>query len=72
VRTVTFVSLTGGAAMLLLMVWLLPIMGARGVALARLACGASTLLLYIPVISILHRRFTTPVSTTSAGLVCEG
>jgi O-antigen/teichoic acid export membrane protein len=72
VRTVTFVSLTGGAAMLLLMVWLLPITGARGAALARLACGASTLLLYIPVISILHRRFTTPVSTTSAGLVCEG
>jgi O-antigen/teichoic acid export membrane protein len=72
VRTVTFVSLAGGAAMLLLMVWLLPITGARGAALARLACGASTLLLYIPVISILHRRFTTPVSTTSAGLVCEG
>lgn len=72
VRTVTFVSLAGGAAMLLLIVWLLPIMGARGAALARLACGASTLLLYIPVISILHRRFTTPVSTTSAGLVCEG
>ncbi len=72
VRTVTWVSLAGGAAMLLLMIWLLPIMGARGAALARLACGVATLLLYIPVIRILHGRLTTPVGTTSAGVVWEG
>jgi O-antigen/teichoic acid export membrane protein len=72
VRTVTFVSLAGGAAMLLLMVWLLPIMGARGAALARLACGAATVLLYIPVIRILRGRLITPVGTTSAGVVWEG
>jgi uncharacterized membrane protein (UPF0136 family) len=58
--------------MLLLMVWLLPIMGARGAALARLACGAATVLLYIPVIRILRGRLITPVGTTSAGVVWEG
>jgi O-antigen/teichoic acid export membrane protein len=72
VRTVTWFSLAGGVAMLLLMVWLLPIMGARGAAMARLACGAATLLLYVPVIRILHGRFTTPVTMPDAGAVCEG
>jgi O-antigen/teichoic acid export membrane protein len=72
VRTVTFVSLGGGAAMLLLMVWLLPMMGARGAALARLACGAATLLLYIPVFRILHGRLTAPVGVTEAGAIWEG
>jgi O-antigen/teichoic acid export membrane protein len=72
VRTVTWVSLTGGAAMLLLMIWLLPIMGVRGAAMARLACGAATLLLYVPVIRMLHVRLSAPVNVTNAGTACEG
>jgi len=72
VRTVTWVSMIGGASMLLMMVWLLPIMGARGAATARLACGAATLFLYIPVIRILHVRLTTPVNVTKNDAVCEG
>ena len=49
VKTVTWLNLTGGAIMMLLMVWLLPHSGVRGIAIARLFYGPVTLLLYLPL-----------------------
>lgn len=57
VRTVTLLNLAGGAMMLLSMAWLLPQMGTRGVALARLEYGFITLGMYIPMAqALLHLR----------------
>jgi O-antigen/teichoic acid export membrane protein len=50
VRSVAWLSLAGGAAMLLTMVWLLPLSGTRGLALARLSYGSFALLVYLPLI----------------------
>jgi O-antigen/teichoic acid export membrane protein len=49
VKTVTTLNLGGGAIMMLLMAWLLPYYGVRGVAIARLFYGPITLLLYLPL-----------------------
>jgi O-antigen/teichoic acid export membrane protein len=49
VKTVTWLNLGGGAIMMLLMGWLLPYYGVRGVAIARLFYGPITLLLYLPL-----------------------
>jgi O-antigen/teichoic acid export membrane protein len=50
VRTVTYLNLVGGAVMLLGMAFLLPRFGVRGMAMARLAYGAITLLMYYPLV----------------------
>ncbi|MCU1313379.1 MAG: Membrane protein involved in the export of O-antigen and teichoic acid [Acidobacteriaceae bacterium] len=54
VKTVTWLSLGGGALMMLLMAWLLPHYGIRGVAVARLFYGPITLLLYLPLALLLR------------------
>ena len=54
VRTVTWFNLSGGAAMLLLIAWLLPRYGVWGIAMARLGYGPIALLLYIPLALLLR------------------
>ena len=54
VRVVTLLNLAGGATMLLLMVWLLPRQGIRGVATARLCYGLIALAMYYPLIRALR------------------
>ena len=53
VRTVTWFCVAGGTAMLLMMWWLLPIEGMRGLAIARLCYGFFSLLLYLPLTRVL-------------------
>jgi exopolysaccharide biosynthesis WecB/TagA/CpsF family protein len=54
VRTVTWLNLSGGAVMIILILWLLPHYGVWGVAAARLSYGPITLLLYIPLALLLR------------------
>jgi O-antigen/teichoic acid export membrane protein len=61
VRSVAWLSLAGGAAMLLTMAWLLPLSGVRGLAIARLCYGSFALLIYVP----LFRRLSSgPMTAT--------
>jgi O-antigen/teichoic acid export membrane protein len=54
VKTVTWLNVGGGAIMMLLMAWLLPHHGVRGVAIARLFYAPITLLLYVPLAVLLR------------------
>jgi O-antigen/teichoic acid export membrane protein len=56
VRTVTLLNLTGGAVMLLMMLYLTPRLGVRGIAIARLSYSLIPLLLYIPLLLHLNRK----------------
>jgi O-antigen/teichoic acid export membrane protein len=49
-RSVAWLSLAGGATMILTMVWLLPHSGVRGLAIARLCYGSCALLVYAPLL----------------------
>jgi O-antigen/teichoic acid export membrane protein len=71
VRSVTWLNLLGGAAMLALMAWLLPRTGVRGVAIARLVYGLITLLMYFPLVRILFRASKTSLPATGLHPVCE-
>ena len=53
VRTVTWLSVAGGIVMLMMMWWLLPIGGVRGLAIARLCYGSFSLFLYFPLVRVL-------------------
>lgn len=70
VRVVTWLNLAGGAAMLLLMAWLLPRFGARGLAMARLSYGALALLLYLPLALQLKRKNAENIPAISR-VICE-
>ena len=70
VRVVTLLNLAGGAAMLLLMVYLAPHFGAYGLAIARLSYGTITLFLYVPLIRELRGGHTV-ISIVPANSVCE-
>lgn len=70
VRVVTLLNLAGGAAMVLLMVYLAPRFGAYGLAIARLSYGAITLFLYLPLIREL-RGGRAALSVRAANAVCE-
>lgn len=63
-RTVTFLNLAAGAAMLATMAWLIPTHGIGGIVLARFVYGAIGLLLYLPLVLFLYpdfaRRFRSP------------
>lgn len=69
VRVITWINLGSGGIMLLLIMWLLPRYGVYGVAIARLCYSPITLLLYIPLLSLLYfgsgtgMRIATTVST---------
>ena len=54
----------GSAAMLLMMWWLLPFLGMRGLAIARLCYGSFSLLLYLHLARtlVVDRRDVAPVS----------
>jgi O-antigen/teichoic acid export membrane protein len=71
VRVVTWLNLLGGTAMLMLMAWLLPRTGVRGVAIARLVYGLTTLLLYLPLVRILTSASRVSLPATGSYPVCE-
>jgi O-antigen/teichoic acid export membrane protein len=54
VRIVTLLNLVGGATMLVMMIWLLPRQGIRGVATARVCYGVITFLMYYPLLRALR------------------
>lgn len=56
VRVVTWFNLIGGAAMLLLMIYLAPRLGVQGIAIARLGYAIVPLFLYIPLLRHLFRK----------------
>jgi len=64
VRSVAWLSISAGIAMLLMMAWLLPRSGVQGLATARLFYGLFSLLLYVPLLrSLASRRSSTPVAS---------
>jgi len=64
VRSVAWLSISAGIAMLLMMVWLLPRSGVQGLAAARLFYGLFSLLLYVPLLrSLASRRSSTPAAS---------
>ena len=71
VRIVTWINLSAGATMLLLMIWLLPSFGAQGLALARLCYGFMTLLIYFPLARQLSKAHLERVSMPAGTPVCE-
>jgi O-antigen/teichoic acid export membrane protein len=71
VRLVTVLNLAGGIAMLLAAPLLLSRFGIRGMAMARLLYGPCTLLVYIPLATMLLRNASTPARTIDAGAICE-
>jgi O-antigen/teichoic acid export membrane protein len=70
-RLVTALNLVGGFTMLLLMVWLLPLWGVHGIALARLSYGAIALLMYGPLARALGGARAISLSPPDMGPVCE-
>jgi O-antigen/teichoic acid export membrane protein len=70
VRVVTFSSLAGGVAMLLLAPWLLSRYGAAGIAVARLGAAPFALLVYVPLAALLFRGPVIRPSRTPA-VICE-
>jgi O-antigen/teichoic acid export membrane protein len=71
VRVVTWLNLTAGTTMLLLMIWLLPRFGAYGLALARLSYGSITLLLYLPLAFQLSKTPAAYMPMPAGKPVCE-
>jgi O-antigen/teichoic acid export membrane protein len=71
VQIVTWIHLAGGAAMLLLMVCLLPRFGAYGLAIARLCYGSITLLLYLPLAHQLGKAPQRRDLTSATAPACE-
>lgn len=71
VRVLTWINLTAGAAMLLLMAWILPRHGTYGLALARLCYGSITMLLYLPLAHELRKATANPISFPAGKPVCE-
>jgi O-antigen/teichoic acid export membrane protein len=64
VRSVAWLSIGAGIAMLLMMVWFLPRSGVQGLATARLFYGLFSLLLYVPLLrSLASRRSSTPAAS---------
>ena len=66
VRTVTWLNLAGGAVMLLMMLYLTPILGILGIAIARLSYALFPLFLYIPLLRCLNRK---PALTRTVSLL---
>ena len=71
VRAVTWLNLAGGAAMLLMMARLLPRTGIEGVAIARICYGLVTLMMYIPLLRLLHRTGKSSLPLSGIDPVCE-
>jgi O-antigen/teichoic acid export membrane protein len=71
VRTVTCISLAGGAAMLSLMPWLLHRDGIHGLVTARLCYGSFSLLLYLPLLRSVRPAGTAAPTSGPAAMLCE-
>jgi exopolysaccharide biosynthesis WecB/TagA/CpsF family protein len=63
VRTVTFISIAGGCAMLLPLGWLIRSYGVHGIAMARFAYGGTALLLYLPLLVFLNPEWSMRLSS---------
>lgn len=71
VRVVTWVNLAGGAVMLLLIFFLTPRFGIRGIAIARLVYGLITLAMYYPLARTLFDISNVPRQASGVYPVCE-
>jgi O-antigen/teichoic acid export membrane protein len=71
VQMVTALNLTGGLIMLLLMVWLLPLWGVHGIAMARLCYGVIATLMYVPLARALGGARAPSLSPSGISPVCE-
>jgi O-antigen/teichoic acid export membrane protein len=71
VRTVTWLTISGGTAMLLMVVLLLPRTGIAGVATARLVYGVVTLLMYVPLLRLLSNAADDFLPVSGISPVCE-
>ena len=74
-RTVACISLSGRAAMLALMIYLLRQMGLQGLAIARVWYGAVALLVYLPLgyeLGIRRKKATAAPSLPLASALHEG
>jgi O-antigen/teichoic acid export membrane protein len=72
VRSVAWLSISAGVAMLLMMVWLLPLRGVQGLATARLFYGLFSLLLYIPLLrSLAGSRSSMPAACSTLSTLEE-
>ncbi|MGA3068724.1 MAG: polysaccharide biosynthesis C-terminal domain-containing protein [Terracidiphilus sp.] len=71
VRVVTWVNLAGGAVMLLLMLFLTPRLGIRGIAIARFVYGLITLAMYYPLARTLFNVRNVPRQASGVYPVCE-
>jgi exopolysaccharide biosynthesis WecB/TagA/CpsF family protein len=69
VRTVTFISIAGGCAMLLPLDWLIKNHGVHGIAIARIAYGGAAMLLYVPLLLLLNPEWSSKVSRAASGRV---
>ena len=70
-RTVAIISLSGRAAMLLVMIYLLHHLGLQGLAIARVCYGAVALLLYVPLVRRLGAEKGEKRSVSSMAIPCE-
>lgn len=70
VRVVAWMNIIAAAAMLALMAYLSPRLGAYGLALARLSYGVVTLFLYVPLVHSMSKG-RLPLSLMAAKPVCE-
>ena len=71
IQMVTALNLFGGLIMLLLMVWLLPLQGVHGIAMARLSYGLIALLMYVPLARVLGGARAPSLSSSDIRPVCE-
>ena len=67
VRTVTFISIAGGCAMLLPLGWLIRSQGIYGIAMARFAYGGTALLLYLPLLLFLNPEWSLKLPSAASG-----
>jgi O-antigen/teichoic acid export membrane protein len=70
-RTVAIISLSGRAAMLLVMIYLLHHLGLQGLAIARVCYGAVALLVYVPLVRRLGTAKGEKRSLSSMAIPCE-
>jgi O-antigen/teichoic acid export membrane protein len=71
VQVVTWLNLAGGAAMLVMMIYLTPRLGIEGVAIARVTYGLITLAMYYPLVRVLRSGSSAPQPATGVYPVCE-
>jgi O-antigen/teichoic acid export membrane protein len=71
VRVVTWLSLAGGIAMLLMMALLLPRTGIRGIAVARLFYGLSAMFIYLPLVRLFRDKRSGRLSAPDTYPLCE-